>query len=135
MNYDNYERKIVESLGVALVNYPFLKVENPAKVAGGRKSLETLLSVLESGTCKWVMLSADELEARKRANHERHEAGGEVYKPRKAPARKQAASRTVAPKTAEHVESSDEDSEEDEDDSTDSTSDSESSPSEEEEDN
>ena len=135
MNHDNYQGKIVESLGVELVNYSLPTAEHPGKIAGGRNSLETLLGALESNTCKWVKLSADELDARKRANRERHEAGAQVYKPRKAPARKQALSRTAAPKTAEQVESSDDDvpdGDDDDDEDDEKSSDAESSSSQEE---
>ncbi len=54
MNYDNYEAKIVERYGVALVGYP-CRLVNPANL--GRTDLEKVVAAFKDGTCRWEKLS------------------------------------------------------------------------------
>ena len=110
MNYHNYEGKIMEKYGVALNGCPtgFPGVCNPSMV-GSQPMLEKLLSTLESSQCHWVLLTGDELEARKKDNQARDE---HVYKPRKSTKRSRTAQAT---KSSATVDDSDEDKDEDED--------------------
>ncbi|KAI0271320.1 hypothetical protein BC834DRAFT_841021 [Gloeopeniophorella convolvens] len=62
MNYDNYEQRIVEKLGVCLVGWP---IPSP-----------------------WEALSGEEVEARKAENRRRQANGEKIYKPRKPRAKK-----------------------------------------------
>ena len=83
MNYINYERKIVERLGVALHGWPFKgRVCNPSKV-GGTAEVEKLLSALKDEKCKWVKLTAEELTARIADNKARQARGEQIYQPRR----------------------------------------------------
>ncbi|KAG2054420.1 hypothetical protein BDR06DRAFT_884311, partial [Suillus hirtellus] len=51
---------IVEHYGLALVNWPFSNcIQNPSKV-GRRAQVQTLLNVLQSQSCRWVMLTDEE---------------------------------------------------------------------------
>ncbi len=107
MNYDNYEGRIVEIFSVAIRGWPCGKVANPGTI--GRDNVYALLEALEGHdgkppTCYWVKLSDSELDARRMANAARAAQGETVYKPRKKAVRKKA-----APKSADVVQSSDED--------------------------
>jgi len=63
MNYTNYEGKIVERFGVALVGWPCKRpVCNPNRV-GGRLEVSKLDFALQSKGCKWVRLTDEELTA------------------------------------------------------------------------
>ena len=88
MNYTNYETKIVEELGVALIGWPGDgKVENP-----GNLSLDTglaLRSALGNKECRWIILTSEQQEAWKRQNAQRERDGETVYgPPRKKRAKK-----------------------------------------------
>jgi hypothetical protein len=83
MNYDNYEGKIVERYGVELKGWPIGQIRNPSKV-NTRTDLDQLAHTLAVGTCKWVLLTEDELIARKENNHAHAAKGAPVYKPRKS---------------------------------------------------
>jgi hypothetical protein len=83
MNYTNYEGKIVERFGVALIGWPCNgPVSNPNNV-GGRAEVSRLVFALRVKQCKWLFLNDDELQERKQVNMERHSAGEQVYKPRR----------------------------------------------------
>ncbi len=102
MNYDNYEMKIVEIFSVAIQGWPCGKIANPGTI--GRENVFKLLDSLEGQegkqpTCYWVQLTEDELSARKKLNQQRAE---EVYKPRKKATHKKGAA-----KSAETVDSTD----------------------------
>jgi len=86
MNYENYERDIVERHGVALVGWPdnILPVRNPSRV-GGREVLQPLLGALVTKTCHWIKLTDDQLKKRIEDNHTRQSNGEAVYKPRRKP--------------------------------------------------
>jgi hypothetical protein len=107
MNYRNYEGKIVEKYGVALIGWPTAipQVCNPSNV-GTRLLLEKLLDALESGQCHWIALTGDQVDARKKANQAREDRGEVIYKPRKSVAR---AGATASKKSREIVESDVED--------------------------
>jgi hypothetical protein len=63
MNYDNYERCIVEHYKIELHGWPLPGcVRNPSKV-GGVAVLNKLLQALKDNTCRWVKLSKEELAA------------------------------------------------------------------------
>jgi len=84
MNYNNYERNIVERYGVALVGWPdnLLPVRNPSSV-GGREVLQPLLDALLTQTCHWIRLTEVQLAKRIEDNGVRQAKGEAVYKPRK----------------------------------------------------
>ncbi|KAG2145705.1 hypothetical protein BD769DRAFT_1660813 [Suillus cothurnatus] len=69
MNYDNYEKNIVEVYAVAMNGWTYEKsVCNPGKI-GRREHLIKLLDALVKGECSWVVLSEDELSERIQNNH------------------------------------------------------------------
>ncbi|TFK65039.1 hypothetical protein BDN72DRAFT_901014 [Pluteus cervinus] len=82
MNYENYERRIVEKHSVALIGWPLEKVTNPGFITT-QVQLALVACALESGKCKWVKLSATELSARVKRNVARQHRVGDVYKSRK----------------------------------------------------
>jgi len=86
MNYDNYERDIVERHGIVLVCWldNFLPVRNPSHV-GGLEALQLLLGALVKETCHWVRLTDVQLEKRIQDNHARQSKGEAVYKPWRKP--------------------------------------------------
>ncbi|KAI0261900.1 hypothetical protein BC834DRAFT_803806, partial [Gloeopeniophorella convolvens] len=82
MNYENYERRIVERVGVHLAGWPLsIPIRNPGTLS--RDNALILQNTLDAGTCRWEKLSAEELEARKAENRHREENGEQVYKPSK----------------------------------------------------
>jgi hypothetical protein len=85
MNYHNYEGKIMEKYSIALKGWPtgIPAVCNPSAV-GSWPMLEKLLSALELSHCCWVVLTEDELKARKKDNQARHDRGEQIYKPCKS---------------------------------------------------
>ncbi|KAG1724127.1 hypothetical protein EDB19DRAFT_1612441, partial [Suillus lakei] len=84
MNYDNFERSIVEHYGITLVGWPsdLLPIHNPSAV-GGWEQVQPLLDALESHACHWEQLSEEKLVARIASNQARQANGECVYKPRK----------------------------------------------------
>jgi len=82
MNYDNYERKIVEHFGVELIGWPndLLPIRNPGQL-GGRDRVQKLLSALTTKVCHWKKLSEEDRQGRIVLNTERHARGEQVYKP------------------------------------------------------
>jgi hypothetical protein len=100
-NYNNYEGKIVETFGVALEGWPKGVVQNPGSV-GWRPQVTVLLKALQSSTCHWTKLTANELDQRILDNQAQAAAGEPVYKPRRG--------RKPKGKSATVVEDSDEDS-------------------------
>ncbi|KAG1745400.1 uncharacterized protein EDB91DRAFT_1269742 [Suillus paluster] len=90
MNYNNYEKRIVEVYAIAIDGWTYEKsVCNPGKI-GRREHLIKLLDALVTGTCSWVTLNDDEVSERI-SNNCKHQASGEqVYKPRKAARRHKA---------------------------------------------
>lgn len=82
MNYDNYERKIVETYSITLDGFPLGTVQNPGKI-GRRESLIQLLDSLIGTSCSWVKLTDSERAERMKNNLERQAKGEQVYKARK----------------------------------------------------
>ncbi|KAG1880021.1 hypothetical protein F4604DRAFT_1922706 [Suillus subluteus] len=84
MNYENYEKNIVEVYGVAINGWTYEKsVCNPGKI-GRREHLIKLSDALVKGECSWAMLSEEELSERISNNRKRQTSGEQVYKSRKA---------------------------------------------------
>jgi hypothetical protein len=80
MNYIQYERQIVEKLGVVLVGWPLGgRICNPGALASGDALV--LKEALTNKTCKWVKLTAQQLNERKASNKQRADAGEDVYGP------------------------------------------------------
>lgn len=80
MNYENYERQIVERFGVELVGWPLHgSVCQPGKLTIDDAVI--LRRALGCGDCKWVKLTHEQVETRK-DNNQRHHADGEaIYGP------------------------------------------------------
>ena len=80
MNYKNYERKIVEELGVALIGWPGDgTVENPGTISMDKGT--ALRNALKKKECQWVKLTSEQLETRKSQNAQRAEDAEKVYGP------------------------------------------------------
>jgi hypothetical protein len=88
MNYDHYEDKIVEALGVELVGWPLNgPICNPGKITTNEAII--LHNALKSGECKWINLSLEQVGVRKASNAQKVANGQQVYgPPRKKHARK-----------------------------------------------
>lgn len=85
MNYDNYERAIVEAYHVELKHFPGGQVKQPGNLP--RHDLQILIAALEDKNpytaCQWSPISEAALQARIARNHERQGNGEMVYVPRK----------------------------------------------------
>jgi hypothetical protein len=110
MNYNNYERGVVERYGVDLVSWPatILPIHNLSTL-GGRTQVHVLLDALTKGTCHWKKLTENELVQRIQSNTVCQARGEQVYKPRK-----KHVAVTVA-KSATTVDTEDDEEEEEED--------------------
>ena len=84
MNYDNYERKIVECFAVELIGWPddLLPICNPGQL-GGRDQVQKLFVALTTNVCHWKKLSEQDRQRRIELNTECHARGEQVYKPSK----------------------------------------------------
>jgi hypothetical protein len=104
MNYTHYERQ-VEKLGVAIVGWPLGgRICNPGALTSDDALV--LRSALADRTCKWVRLTAQQLEERKASNAQRAINGEDVY----GPPRKKRAKKT-GPADGERNEDGDEEME------------------------
>lgn len=85
MNYDNYERAIVETYHVELKHFPGGIVKQPGKLR--RHDLQALIAALEDpnpySACQWAPLSEAAVQRRIACNKEREKNGEQVYVPRK----------------------------------------------------
>jgi len=84
MNYDNYERCIVERHGFALLGWldNLCPIQNPSRI-GSQEPLEQLLDVLVKKGCHWIRLTSVQLEKCIADNCVRQDWGEAIYKPRK----------------------------------------------------
>lgn len=86
MNYDNYERAIVETYRVELKHFPGGQVRQPGTLP--RRELQALIAALEDKNpytaCQWAPLTDSALRTRIARNRERQENGEKVYVPRKS---------------------------------------------------
>lgn len=101
MNYENYERKIVETYSIALDGFPLGTVQNPGKI-GRRENLVQLLDSLINNSCAWVKLTDSECTERTKNNRERQANGEQVYK-----ARKRRAAKATSVKSKETIDDGD----------------------------
>jgi len=142
MNYNNYETSIIETYGVRLVGWPNgVKFTSPSNI-GTVGDIRKLWDALKAHTCYWTSLSPAEVKAHASELATRRSAGEVVRKPRKKRsdigvsrkrkngptagraskenhrvskrAKKNPAQLQEGPKSAEFVESSDEEGEVDE---------------------
>lgn len=94
MNYSNYERDIVETYGIVLLNFPGGVVKQPGVLP--RPLLQQLVRNIddreELTRCRWVMLDTTSLTKRKALNAARIANGEEVYKSRRKNVKKLVAS-------------------------------------------
>lgn len=85
MNYENYERAIVEAYSIELKNFPGGHIKQPGALP--RQQLQALVAALQDNNpytaCHWAPLSETALRARIDRNHQREEQGERVYVPRK----------------------------------------------------
>jgi hypothetical protein len=67
MNYENYERKIVERLGVELIGWPLHgSIHQPGTLA--TEDAIILQDALACKDCKWVKLTHEQVTARRDNN-------------------------------------------------------------------
>jgi len=95
MNYDNYERQIVERLGVMLIGWP---LHGSIRQPGGLLIEDAIIlkNALHTKNCKWVILTHQEVMSWKASNLQRQANGEVIY----GPPRKQRA-RNDAPMSGE----------------------------------
>jgi hypothetical protein len=80
MNYENYERQIVECLGVELIGWPLHgSVQQPGKLS--YEDAVILRNALVQKDCKWVKLTCEQVLSRKDNNLEREANGEAIYGP------------------------------------------------------
>ncbi len=115
MNYDNFERHVVERYGVALEGWPCDTFANPGSI--GRENVYKLLRALEGPEserkCRWVKLLDAELAACKKDNKCGEANSEQVYKVCKA----RTIQKLKQPKSAATVEESESDESSDDGDS------------------
>lgn len=108
MNYDNYERAIVETFSVELKHFPGGQVKQPGTLT--RPQLQALVIALEDNNpytaCHWAPISETALRARIARNRERQEQGENIYVARKSHKKN---TRARNPKSKEIVDSSTDD--------------------------
>jgi hypothetical protein len=84
MNYENYERQIVERFGVVLIGWPLGgSICQPGKLPIDDATI--LRNALAREECKWVKLTHAQVIARKARNSKRQENGEVVYGPPRKP--------------------------------------------------
>ena len=114
MNYDNYERKIVERFAVELIGWPddLLPIRNPGQL-GGRDRVQKLFVALTTNVCHWKKLSEQDRQRRIELNTERHARGEQVYKPSKKHTLQgtKKSAEIIAPDTDDNSDGSDSDDE------------------------
>ncbi|KAG2124202.1 hypothetical protein DEU56DRAFT_744825 [Suillus clintonianus] len=83
MNYHNYETSVIETYGVRLVGWPNgVKFTSPSNI-GTVGDIRKLRDALKARTCYWTVLSPAELKAHASELDTRRSAGEVVRKPRK----------------------------------------------------
>ncbi|KAG1752352.1 uncharacterized protein EDB91DRAFT_1044414 [Suillus paluster] len=83
MNYNNYETSVIETYGVRLVGWPHsVKFTSPSNI-GTVGDIRKLHDALKACTCYWTILSSAEVKAHASELDTRHSAGEVVRKPRK----------------------------------------------------
>lgn len=100
MNYDNYERAIVETYGVELKHFPGGQVKQPGVLP--RQELQALIIALEDTNpytaCQWAPISETALRTCIARNHECQEQGETIYVPCKQQKRKNPGGRSIKSK-------------------------------------
>jgi len=80
MNYVHYEHLIIERLGVALAGWPLGScICNPGALTSSNTYV--LRNALADKTCKWVRLTAQQVEDQKASNRQHAADGENVYEP------------------------------------------------------
>jgi hypothetical protein len=83
MNYNNYETSVIETYGVRLVGWPHgVKFTSPSNI-GTVGDICKLWDALKARTCYWTVLSPAEVKAHASELDTRCSAGEVVWKPRK----------------------------------------------------
>ena len=82
MNYVNYEKAIMLLHGVKIVGWPLEAFVSPSDVTNVI-DIRKLRDAWKSGACKWVRLTAAELNIHAASLEEREKNGEAVRKPRK----------------------------------------------------
>src|ERR1700722_5299006 len=82
MNYDNYDMAIVERYKVKLTGWTHEKFANPSHI-GTMAGICKLRDALRSGTCHWVRLDAEQIQAHSYALQERRRNGEIIGCPRR----------------------------------------------------
>ncbi|TFY51703.1 hypothetical protein EVJ58_g10430 [Rhodofomes roseus] len=81
MHYKNFERDIVIRYGIDIEGWTHPTFNSPSKLSTSLPPLQTLFDALESGACRFVDLSTEDL-AKRKADYAREVASGEIA-PRK----------------------------------------------------
>jgi len=69
MHWTHFEEDVVLRYGIDLVGYtPYEKLQNPSELSTSIPPLQALLTALETGACKFVKLSSDELKKREESH-------------------------------------------------------------------
>ncbi len=80
MNYVHYEHDIIEKLGVVLAGWPLgSSICNPGALISDNALV--LRNALANKMCKWIRLTAQQLEDQKASNMQHAANGEDIYGP------------------------------------------------------
>ena len=87
MHYVDYEEKVVQRYGVELIGWTYEKLVNPSELSTSLPGLRTLLEAINTGSCKFIKLTKDQLKQRCEEHQKAIEDGSlpasKTRKPRK----------------------------------------------------
>lgn len=75
MQYVNYEEAIVQRYGIELQGWTYDKFVNPSELSTSLPLLRKLLTAIDTGSCKFVKLTAEELRKRLETYKKKVESG------------------------------------------------------------
>ena len=87
MHYADYEEKVVQRYGVELIGWTYEKLINPSELSTSLPGLRKLLDAINTGSCKFIKLTQDQLKQRREEHQKAIEDGSlpapKTRKPRK----------------------------------------------------
>ena len=87
MHYIDYEEKVVQRYGVELIGWTYEKLVNPSELSTSLPGLRQLLEAINTGSCKFIKLTQDQLKQRREEHQKAIENGSlpapKTRKPRK----------------------------------------------------
>jgi hypothetical protein len=87
MHYADYEEKVVQRYGVELIGWTYEKLVNPSELSTSLPGLRQLLEAINTGSCKFIKLTQDQLKQRREEHQKAIEDGSlpapKTRKPRK----------------------------------------------------